>query len=178
MTRLVSSLLLVLCTAARPGALAAEEPLSVGKAAPPFSLRTMNPDVAKQRVVALKNHVGPGAVDPKKAVLLSFAASYCEPCKKELAELSQLEPALRAKGVLTAVIVIDKDEEGIAKMKKLLLEELAVPMPVLSDRFSILARRYGAEKLPYVVLIGGDGAVRWIHAGYDKKALEGALAGL
>ena len=178
MTRPSSILLAALFAAAGPGALAADEPLAVGKQAPPFSMRTMNPDKAQTRVVALKNHVGQGAEDPKKAVLLSFAASYCEPCKKELAELSLLEPALRKRGVLTAVVVIDKDEEGIAKMKKLLLEELDVPMPVLSDRFSILARRYGAEKLPYVVLIGSDGAVRWIHAGYDKKALEQALAGI
>jgi alkyl hydroperoxide reductase subunit AhpC len=156
--------------------LAGAEPstLKTGEPAPAFSLRTVNPDASGRKLIALKSHVGTGAEDPKKGVLLSFAASYCEPCKKELKELKAMEPELQKKGILPVVVVIDTEEAGQASMKKLLVDELAVPMPVVADRFSILARRYAAAKLPYVVLVDGQGIVRWMHAGYDQKALREA----
>lgn len=156
----------------------AEDGVAPGKPAPAFSLKTMNPLKSQRRTVALRSLVGEGAEEPKKAVLLSFAASYCEPCKKEIKDLSVIEPELRKKGILTAVVVIDKEEAKIAEMKKLLVDEMALELPVLSDKFAIVARRYGAEKLPYVVLIDASGVVRWVHAGYDPKALEKALAGI
>lgn len=171
------TLILLLCALAAP-ARAEEGELKVGDAAPTFSLRTLNPELAKRRVVGLRSFVGPGAEEPKKAIVLSFAASYCEPCKKELRALKTEEPALRAGGVLTLVVVIDTEEEGAEKMKRLVVDELKLELPVLSDRFAILARRYRAEKLPFVVLIDADGVVRWTHAGYDLKALKAALAAL
>jgi peroxiredoxin len=169
---------ILLAIAAASSAFAGEPAIAPGKTAPSFALKTMNPEKSGKKLVALRNHVGQGAEEPKKAVLLSFAASYCEPCRREIAELSKIEPGLRASGILTAVVVIDTDEEGVQKMKKILVDEMALEIPVLSDRFAILARRYGAEKLPMVVLIDAEGTVRWVHAGYDKKALEDALSAI
>lgn len=149
--------------------------LPVGAEAPPFSLKVMNAARAGRPVLALGDHVGRGAAQPKKGVLLSFAASYCAPCKKELADLARAEPAWRRAGLLTAVVVIDTDAAGIEAMRAFLLDELALDFPVLSDRFGILARRYRAEALPYVVLIDARGVVRWSHAGYDPTGLATVL---
>lgn len=149
--------------------------LAVGTEAPPFSLKVMNAAKAGRAVVALGDYVGHKAPHAKKGVLLSFAASYCAPCKKELAELQRAEPAWRAAGLLTAVVVIDTDAAGIEAMRRFLLDELALDFPVLSDRFGILARRYRAEALPYVVLIDAGGVVRWSHAGYDPAELAQVL---
>lgn len=152
--------------------------LPVGADAPAFSLKLMNPEQAQQKSLVLADHVGPGAPHKKKGVLLSFAASYCAPCKKELADLAVAEPAWRKAGLLTAVVVIDTEAAGIEAMRAFLLDELKLPFPVLADRFAILARRYRAEALPYVILIDAEGKVRWSHAGYDPAALGAVLAKL
>ena len=154
-------------------AASADEGLPAGTEAPAFSLKTLGPS---PKMVALKDLVGKSAKEPKKAVLLSFGASYCEPCKKEMAELVHLVPGWEKEGVFTAVVLIDTEADDIAKMEKYLLEELKAPFPVLADRFNILARRYKAELLPYAVLIDASGTVRWSHTGYDKKALTEAIA--
>ena len=58
------------------------------------------------------------------------------------------------------------------------LDELKLPFPVLADRFAILARRYRADALPYVVLVDAAGKIRWSHAGYDPAGLKEVLAKL
>jgi len=151
--------------------------LPLGTEAPAFALKLMNPD-KKRAQLTLADHVGKGAKDPKKGVLLSFAASYCGPCKKELADLAKAEGAWRRAGLLTAVVVIDTDDAGIEAMRAFLLDELKLPFPVLADRFAILARRYRADALPYVVLVDAAGKIRWSHAGYDPAGLKEVLAKL
>lgn len=149
-----------------------QEALKVGDAAPTFSMQTVNPDLAKLRLLALARHVGASPAEPRKAVVLSFSASYCEPCKRELAEIGRLEPRLSKAGIMLAVVIVDTEQPGIEQMKKLTVEELKLPYPVLSDRFGVLARRYHAGALPYVVVIDEAGSVRWVHSGFTKDALQ------
>lgn len=148
--------------------------LAIGSEAPPFTLKTLG----GQKPITLRDYVGKSPREPKKAVLLSFAASYCEPCKKELAELVHLVPEWEKKGVLTVVVLIDTDAEDIAKMQRFIEAELKASYPVLADRFNILARRYRAELLPYAVLVDAAGNVHWVSSGYDLKALQAAVLGL
>lgn len=160
--------------AAIPGlAHAAEaESLKVGEAAPTFVLKTMNAKLSGQAQYALKERVGPEAKAPKKAVVLSFAASYCEPCRRELKELKGMKAELDGAEAELAVVVIDTDPEGIAIMEKLTVEELALPFPVLADRYGVLARRYHANALPMTVVIGSDGNVRYLASGFAEGALD------
>lgn len=147
------------------------EKLKVGEPAPPFTLKTMNPELSKVKRFALRDFVGDDT-KTKKKVVLSFAASYCGPCKKELIELAKLKDALDKAGVELAVVVIDTDAEGIETMKKLTVDELALKFPVLSDRFGVLARRYHANELPMTVLISPDGQVQWLSSGFAEGAID------
>lgn len=173
---MMRALILAALTLALPAVAAAggKPTLSVGDEAPAFVLKTMNPELSGTRLVAVRRHVGAGADLPKKALVLSFAASYCEPCKKELAEIRASVPKIEAAGMLFAAVVIDREPEGVAAMKKLAVDELALKFPVLLDRFGIVAKRYRAETLPMVVIIAPDGTVRWIKTGFE----EGSIAKL
>lgn len=155
-----------------PARAAEAEVLKVGEAAPPFVLKTMNAKLVGQNQFVLKEHVGPEAKAVKKAVVLSFAASYCEPCRRELKELKAMKAELTQAGAELAVVVIDTEAEGIAAMEKLTVEELALPFPVLADRFGVLARRYHANALPMTVVIGSDGNVRYVASGFAEGALD------
>jgi len=153
------------------------EDLKVGQVAPNFTLRTLNPKLSGAKVFALRKLVGASA-KTKSTVVLSFAASYCEPCKKELAELKPMAGDFKAHGVQLAAVVIDTEPEGIAAMKALTIDKLALPFPVLSDRFGVLARRYHADQLPKTVIISPEGKVQWISTGFKKGALQALRAQL
>ena len=74
-----------------------------------------------------------------------------------------------------AVVVIDKEAEGIETMRNMLVDELALPFPALADKYNIVARRYGAEELPFLTLIDSAGRIRWFQSGFREgsmKALE------
>lgn len=154
-----------------------EEKLELGQTAPSFTLKTMNPKLSGTRLFPLRKFVGPTAKTPK-TIVLSFAASYCIPCKKELAELKPLAGKLAAHGVQLAVVVVDTDKEGIEEMRALTVDELALTYPVLSDRFGVLRRRYAASALPKTVIVSPDGKVKWVSTGFKKGAIDHLLKAL
>lgn len=172
----LSMLAAVALLAALPAA--AEEEVGVGLPAPAFSLRTMNPDAAGTAWVALDKFVGEEPEDPAaKVVLLSFFAEWCEPCKREMPFLVQLDRMYRDQGLRVIGVSIDKEEPAIEAARKLVAEK-KVAYPVLSDRFNFLARRYLGEQapLPSVFIIKRDGIIAKIERGYAKDASAFLLA--
>ena len=156
----------------------ADEEIGVGLPAPSFSLRTMNPDASGASWVALDKYVGQEAEDPgAKAVLITFFASWCEPCKREMPFLVQLDRMYRDQGLRVLGVCIDKEEPGIEAAKKL-VSAANVTYPVLSDRFNFLARRYLGEQapLPSVFVVKRDGTIARIERGYAKDASAFLLA--
>lgn len=162
--------------AVAPGSLAEDEPskpvIEVGKPAPSFLVKTLNPDLCGHDVLSTKSWIGSKAKEPRKAIVLSFAASWCKPCMKEMPALKDFEAKFRSKGVAVAVVSIDQEDAAIEEVRKKVVDELALPFPVGSDRYAIVQRRYGAENLPFLVLIDGEGVVRWFHSGYEADGLK------
>ena len=57
-------------------------------------------------------------------------------------------------------------------------ERFNMTHPILMDRFALAAQKFGAESLPTIVAIVGDGYVKYIHHGYkrgDEKILSQQL---
>jgi thiol-disulfide isomerase/thioredoxin len=156
-------------------ALAGKDSLSVGEAVPQFTLKAINADVAGSNYVSLDNYVGAGAKTPKKAIVVSFFATYCEPCKREMPYLAALRRAYLADGLEVVLVSIDKDNQQVDEAGKLAIAA-NVDFPVLTDRFNIVARRYFVEKLPCVYVIDGAGKVAAVNTGYaeddSKKLLD------
>jgi thiol-disulfide isomerase/thioredoxin len=144
----------------------------VGAQAPGFSLRVLNPEAAGVNWLSLRSLVGDEAEDGEaRVVLVSFFASWCAPCKKELPLLVDLDRHYRSLGLRVVSISIDKEEDGIAAARKLVALHHAA-YPVLSDRFNLLARRYLGDQapLPSVFLIERSGNIIAIERGYTKDA--------
>jgi thiol-disulfide isomerase/thioredoxin len=156
---------------ASPGPAGSEE-AAVGAPAPGFSLRTLNPEASGVSWLSLQSLAGQEPEDGEsRVVLLSFFASWCAPCKKELPLLVELDTRYRSLGLRVIGISIDKEEPGISAARKLVTEHRAA-YPVLSDRFNLLARRYLGDQapLPSVFLIGRDGTILAVERGYQKDA--------
>jgi len=137
-----------------------------GEVVPVFTLKTVNVEESGVSYVGVDAYYGPTAKEPKKAVLLSFFATYCEPCKREMPFLAALYDAYKDKGLAVLSVSIDKEAEKIDFIKNL-AKASQVKFPVLSDRFNIVAKRYMIARLPCVYLINGDGKVALVNVGYN-----------
>jgi len=163
---------------AHPALAADDDEIAVGLPAPPFSLRTMNPEASGATWVALDRFVGEAPEDPAaRAVLLSFFASWCDPCKQEMPFLVQLDQMYRDRGLRVLSVNIDREEAGIEAARRL-VRGAGVSFPVLSDRFNFLARRYLGEQapLPSVFIVLRDGTIARIERGYGVDAASFLLA--
>lgn len=163
----------LLALALAPAALADEE-VEEGLPAPSFALRTLNPEAAGEGWIALDRYVGEEAEDAgAKVVLISFFASWCDPCKRELPFLVQLDRMYREQGLRVLGVSIDREEPAIEAARRM-VAGANVRYPVLSDRFNFLARRYLGDQapLPSVFLVRRDGTIARIERGYAKDASQ------
>ena len=150
----------------------AEDEVGVGLPAPGFSAKTLNPEAAGAGWIRLDQYAGDEPDDAgARVVLLSFFASWCGPCQKELPFLVQLDRMYRDQGLRVVSVSIDTAPEGIETCRRQAADAKVVH-PVVSDRYNLIARRYLGEetKLPSVFLVGRDGNVLRIERGYAKDA--------
>jgi peroxiredoxin len=119
-------------------------------------------DFNKKRV-KLKQYRG-------KVVVLTFGASWCKPCKKELPALEKLSRKYSKKKVQFLAVNIDESKaEGLAFVKR------SGPKNVraLYDKAQSSVKAYDPPKMPSTYVIDQKGIVRHLHAGYnsgdDKK---------
>lgn len=139
----------------------------VGEAVPSFTLKALNADDLGESFISLENYFGANAKTPKKAILLSFFATYCEPCKREMPLLAALYDAYKAKGLQIMLVSIDKEQDKMDFARDL-AKKSGVKFPVLSDRYNIVAKRYFISKLPNVYLLNGEGKVAMVNVGYNE----------
>ena len=141
----------------------------VGEKAPGFITSTL-----EGKRVALKEY---WEQQGKKAIVLSFFATWCQPCKEDLKYLQGLQEQLGSKG-FQVLSVLTQDSSAKADGVKKFLQDLGVNLPVLLDEHGIIGKRYGVTALPCNVLIDKDGVLRGKYLGYNqdvKKEFEGRL---
>lgn len=99
-----------------------------------------------------------------KVVLLNFWATWCKPCREEMPMLVGLNDSLAGSGLQVVGIALD----DVAQAREF-AAQLGVNYPVLVGSTDVMAavRLYGnlTGVLPYSVLIGRDGIIRWTHLG-------------
>ena len=168
--------LLALCAVCFAGAALADEELAaVDRAAPMFRLPVYNPKaLGGPTALGLDRFVGPDATDKQaKVVLLSFMASFCGPCKKEMPYLQSLHVKYGPKGLRVVMVSIDTEDKGFQIINEL-IEKNKVTFPVLKDRFNLVARRWlGSQSpLPSVFMVNTEGVVKMVHRGYNEEASQ------
>lgn len=153
-------------------ALADDELAAQGKPAPMFRLPVYNAKAVGATVVGLDKYIGAEAGDKNaKVVLLSFMASFCAPCKKEMPYLQSLHEKYSEQGLRVMMVSIDTEVAG-QKIIDELIATNKVTFPVLKDRFNLVARRWlGSQSpLPSLFMVRPDGVVLSVHRGYNDEA--------
>lgn len=117
--------------------------------------------------------------DGSKAVVLSFFATWCQPCKDDLKYLQKLQDRYGPKGLrVMTVLTQDSAKENAVRE---FMGRLGVHLPVLTDEYGIIGKRYAVTGLPCNFLIDKDGVLRAKFLGYSeqvKKQFEGQLGNL
>ena len=150
---------------------AEEELPGVGAEAPGFTLPVYNTEAAAQARAGTMLLVGDDADDKDtKLILVSFMASHCKPCKKELPYLQQMFEQHKPHGLRIIGVAIDTEAEG-QKMVSEILKEAKVSFPVVKDQFNFVARRYLGNKvpLPSVFLLDKAGKISFVSRGYSQE---------
>lgn len=106
-----------------------------------------------------------------RVVLVDFWASWCAPCKASFSALAQLQKDYAAKGLVIAAVSVDEKPAAAAAFVK----RLAPNFPTLHDRDQQLVRQVVVPTMPTSYLIGRDGKVRFVHAGFHGDSTEREL---
>lgn len=150
--------------------------LAPGTEAPPFMLPPINAaQCGVKGMLSLNQYKNRDDATRPKAYLLTFFASWCEPCKKELPQLQALYLKNAARGLMIIDVSIDTDERSYTALAEL-LEANAVTFPVVWDKYAVMGKRYKVSRLPYVILLDGDGRVVKSMVGYDEGAFGRLIA--
>lgn len=110
-----------------------------------------------------------------KVIVLSFWASWCPPCRKELPVLENIQRAA-GKEQLLVVAVNYKEEERL--VRRLVGKMGDAQMTFTRDANGTLAKRFGLKALPMMVLIDRAGRIDIIRTGYSEDELDKLLDAL
>ncbi len=145
-----------------PGSHEAQQygPSMVGKRAPPFKLATLD-----GKTVSLADFKG-------SILVIDLWATWCGPCVESLPHLDQLSKDFTPAGVKFLAVSVDEAAGRDAVVKFAAQNRLSIPVALDPD--GKLLEAYGAQGIPYTIVIGKDGKVRkiFLGSGHEKEIRE------
>jgi thiol-disulfide isomerase/thioredoxin len=103
-----------------------------------------------------------------KIVIMTFWASWCAPCRRELPILERAQE-LVGRDRLTVLAVNYRDSrEAMVRMKKILAPW---QLTVLEDRNGKISDTYKVKAIPHLFMIDREGKIIADHTGYGDKSL-------
>lgn len=159
-TRSQCALLLALLALASARGAGARDPLSpaVGSTPPDFSSR----DAVTHEPIHLAAQQG-------KVVILTFWATWCNPCRQELPVLEAIQKKVGKERLLVYAVPFDEPEgtyPGLVRAAR------GWQMTLVDDRFGQIARHYGIRSIPHLFLIGRDGKIAAEHLGFGEDTIQ------
>lgn len=109
-----------------------------------------------------------------RVVYVDFWASWCGPCKQSFPWMNEMQAKYGPRGLQVVGVNLDARTADAEKF----LAEVPAHFAVAYDPKGDSARRYQIKGMPSSVLVGADGKVIKLHAGFredERKALEDAI---
>lgn len=121
----------------------------------------------------------------KGNLIVSFFASYCKPCKKEMPQIIELEKKYAKDRDITLVFIAvdgsDKDGDARDKAAKF-MAEIGVSRSYLVDLYQLVIEKYNPKKVvPATFLVNRAGLIVFQEIGFHEETvarLEKAIQGL
>ena len=112
------------------------------------------------------NTVQTGAISNNgKPIIISFWATYCKPCLRELKAIHEVYPDWQDEsGVKMIIVSIDSAQD--ANKVKPLVDGFGWEYEVLLDPNGDFKRAMNVQNVPHVFVLDGKGKIIYNHAGY------------
>src|SRR6185312_12278869 len=93
-----------------------------------------------------------------KIIIISFWASWCPPCRKELPILGEIQRQATRDRLVVFAVNWREDEERFWQIKSAFASH-GVDLTLLSDKDGYIGRQYHVDAIPHMVIIGRDGRI-------------------
>jgi peroxiredoxin len=103
-----------------------------------------------------------------KLVIVSFWASWCGPCRKELPVLATIQK----KGTRDKIAIFAVNwRESADQFRQIRHAFKDIDLTLVSDESGRFGRQYGVNGIPHMVVIGRDGRIAAVHVGYGESEI-------
>ncbi len=110
-----------------------------------------------------------------QVVLVDMWATWCAPCKVSFPFYAELQAEYEAQGFQILAVSVDEEDEAVTEF----LEDMPMPFTVLRDPEGTVPAQLKIDTMPTAVLIGRDGKIAFMHAGFvpeDQAEIEEQVA--
>jgi len=108
-----------------------------------------------------------------RVVLISFWASWCAPCNRELPYLKRIQAKWGSDKVQVLAINQYEDDEAFASEKEGFKD---TEIMQARDRKGIISQMFGVDGIPHTLVVDKAGKVAHIHSGFYPDTGEQMLA--
>lgn len=113
--------------------------------------------------ISLSQHRG-------KVVIVTFWASWCGPCRRELPILGKLRGIV---GPEHLEIIAINYKEPRREFLDVIRGNPGVALTWVHDLRGVVSASYGVEALPHMFIIDRDGNLAHVHRGYSAEMIDG-----
>jgi thiol-disulfide isomerase/thioredoxin len=103
-----------------------------------------------------------------RVVVVTFWASWCGPCRRELPALDTLQKVAGDRARIVAINVKDSPQDYKAIRRQL----KDSTMTFTWDRDGKIAEGFDVKGYPNLFVIGRDGKIASVHVGFDESSIE------
>ncbi len=107
-----------------------------------------------------------------KAVVVSFWATWCGYCLKELPVLNAIQNS-KVKDLVKVIAVNTEDKFTFRDASRTLRP---YTIGLTNDFDKVASTAYGVSGIPHMLIIGKDGKIIRVYRGYDEKSLPQIVA--
>ena len=104
-----------------------------------------------------------------KIVVISFWASWCAPCIKELPILENIQNHLGKDRVEVIAVNYKEDSRQFNRIKKKLKD---LNLTLTRDKRGSIGNRYGVDGIPHLFVLDKMGKLAFQQQGYSEKTVE------